>query len=244
MTYWVGTSGYNYSEWRGPFYPSDATDNVLLRLYGERLSSVELNHTFFRPTSVRQMQAWAKEAPEKFAFSVKAPRGITHDLRLRDAADLVTDFFETARAMKTKLGVILFQIPPFLRRDVARLEDFLHQIPTGFRVAFEFRNRSWLTDEVFECLGRFGVALCAVDSAEREVPPQSTAPFGYIRFRQPGYGDEDLAAWARRIQEVGAGWEDVFAYFKHESDARGPAYAMKLRTLLEAETPAATAAEV
>lgn len=237
MAYWVGTSGYSYKEWRGPFYPENVADDELLRYYAGQLSTVELNNTFFRPTSVRQMQAWAKEAPEDFAFSVKAPRRITHDLRLRDSADLVDDFCHTARAMKKKLGVILFQIPPFLRRDVPRLEDFLHQTPTGFRIAFEFRNRSWLTDEVYDCLKRFGVALCAVDNEEREVPPIPTASFGYFRFRQPGYEDDALAACARRIEELATGWDDVFAYFKHEAEGRGPAYAIKLREFLNANTP-------
>jgi uncharacterized protein YecE (DUF72 family) len=239
-SYWVGTSGYTYKEWRGSFYPEDLAENEMLRFYAGQLPTVELNHTFYRPTTVRQLHAWAKETPDGFAFSFKAPRRITYDMRLRDTADLVSDFFETAGSLKGKLGAVLFQIPPFLKRDVPRLEDFLHQMPPGPRVAFDFRNQSWLNDEVYECLRRFGVALCAVEGAERDVPPEPTAGFGYFRLRRPVYGEDDLAATARRIQSAAGGWDDVYVYFKHEAEGAGPSYAMKLRSLLEGG--AATAA--
>jgi uncharacterized protein YecE (DUF72 family) len=231
-SYWVGTSGYAYKEWRGPFYPDDLTDNEMLRFYARHLATVELNHTFYRPITVRQLHAWAKETPDSFAFSLKAPRRITYDMRLRDTADLVSDFFETVRSLKQKLGAVLFQIPPFLKRDVPRLEDFLHQMPSGCRAAFEFRNQSWLNDEVYECLRRFGVALCAVEGPERNVPPEPTADFGYFRLRRPAYSEDDLADLARRIQDAGAGWTDVYAYFKHEADGAGPSYAARLGLLL------------
>src|SRR5437899_10264367 len=117
----VGTSGYNYDEWRGSFYPEDLPDNRMLAFYAERFDTVEINYTFYRMPTVRVLQAWGKETPETFIFSLKAPRRITHDLRLRDAADVVTDFCETARSLKTKLGVLLFQLPPFLKKDSARL---------------------------------------------------------------------------------------------------------------------------
>lgn len=240
-SYWVGTSGYAYKEWRGPFYPADLAENELLRFYARQLVTVELNHTFYKPISVRQLHSWAKETPDPFAFSLKAPRRITYDMRLRDTADLVSDFFDTVRSLKEKLGAVLFQIPPFLKRDVARLEDFLHQMPTGCRVAFEFRNQTWLNDEVYECLRRFGVALCAVEGLERDVPPEPTADFGYFRLRKPAYGDEDLTDLARRIQDAGRGWTDVFAYFKHEADGAGPSYASKLSSLLSGVTTTAAA---
>ncbi len=232
-TYWIGTSGYNYNEWKGPFYPESLPDSEMLRYYAARFSGVEINHTFYRATSVRQLQGWAKEAPDHFTFSLKAPRSITHDMRLRDAADLAADFCATARSLKQKLGAILFQLPPFLKRDVPRLEDFLHQMPTGVRFAFDFRNPTWLADEVYECLRRFGVALCVVESSEREVPLEVTADFGYFRLRQPDYCEEDLAACASRIQDAAGSWRDVFIYFKHEAKGRGPVLAEKLRSLLE-----------
>ncbi len=242
-TYWIGTSGYSYKEWKGHFYPGDLPDAEMLRYYAARFASVEINYTFYRTANVRQLQAWSKEAPEHFTFTLKAPRKITHDLRLRDAAEVAGDFCETARSLKTKLGAILFQLPPFLKRDVPRLEDFLHQMPPTLRVAFEFRNQTWFDDEVFDCLRRFGVALCVAESQERTVPIEVTANFGYFRLRRPDYSDADLEACARRIQEAARDWSDVFVYFKHEAEGRGPLYAAKLRSLIEG-TEIAIAAEM
>jgi uncharacterized protein YecE (DUF72 family) len=230
-SYWIGTSGYSYKEWKGHFYPETLPDKDMLRYYAERLASVEINYTFYRMVSVRQLQSWAKDAPDEFTFTLKAPRRITHDLRLRDAAELAGDFCETARSLKTKLGALLFQLPPFLKRDVPRLEDFLHQLSPDLRVAFEFRNPSWYDDEVYECLRRFDVALCVAESQDRNVPLEVTANFGYFRLRRPEYTDADLEACAQRIQEASASWQDAFIYFKHESE--GPALASKLRALLE-----------
>jgi uncharacterized protein YecE (DUF72 family) len=232
-TFWIGTSGYAYKQWKGRFYPETLPDAEMLRYYGTRFSGVEINYTFYRFASVRQLQSWAKEVPDHFTFTLKAPRRVTHELRLRDAADMAADFCETARALKQKLGALLFQLPPFLKRDTPRLEDFLHQLPPGFRVAFEFRNPTWFADEVYDTLRRFGVALCVVESPDRVVPLESTADFGYFRLRQPEYSDADLAECAARIQAAAAGWQDVFIYFKHEQDGQGPIFASKLRALLE-----------
>jgi len=232
-TYWIGTSGYSYKQWKGRFYPEALSDAEMLRYYAGRFAAVEINYTFYRFASVRQLQSWAKEVPDHFTFTLKAPRRITHELRLRDAADLAVDFCETARALKQKLGALLFQLPPFLKRDTPRLEDFLHQLPPGFRVAFEFRNATWFADEVYDTLRRFGVALCVVESPDRTAPLEITADFGYFRLRQPDYSDADLAECAARIQAAAASWQDVFIYFKHEADAQGPVFAAKLRALLE-----------
>ncbi|MGD9763284.1 MAG: DUF72 domain-containing protein [Candidatus Binatia bacterium] len=239
-TYWIGTSGYSYKHWKGGFYPASLPDGEMLRYYAERFAAVEINYTFYRMASVRQLQSWAKETPDHFTFTLKAPRRITHDLRLRDAADAAVDFCDTARALKHKLGALLFQLPPFLKRDTPRLEDFLHQMPEGFRVAFEFRNPTWFTDEVYDTLRRFGVALCVVEAPERNVPLEVTADFGYFRLRQPEYTDADLAEAAARIQNAAANWRDVFIYFKHEDTGQGPLFAARLRALLEGvDTPLA-----
>lgn len=234
-TYWIGTSGYNHKEWRGTFYPNHLPEGDQLRFYAQRFTSVELNYTFYRVPSVRTLQGWAKETPDRFAFTLKAPREITHELRLRDAADAISDFCDTVRALKGRLGALLFQIPPFLRRDVPRLEDFLHQMPPGFRIAFEFRNPSWFSDEVYECLHRFDAALCVLEGPDpdRSAPWEATAGFGYFRLRKPDYSDEELHERARRIGNLACGWQDVFVYFKHEAEGRGPLLAGKLRVLLE-----------
>lgn len=236
---WVGTSGYNYKEWRGPFYPSDLPESDMLRYYSERCPAVEINYTFYRMPTVRTLQGWAKETPESFIFSLKAPRRITHDMRLRDAADPLTYFCDTAKVLKGKLGALLFQLPPFLKKDVPRLEDFLHQMSPGFRVAFEFRNQSWFSDDVFECMRRFEVALCVAEHEERSAPFERTAPFGYLRLRRPDYTDDELRAWAERLRAT-TDWQDIYVYFKHEAAGKGPLLAAKFLAYLQpaAETVA------
>jgi uncharacterized protein YecE (DUF72 family) len=237
---WVGTSGYNYKEWRGPFYPTDLAEPDMLRYYGERYGTVEINYTFYRMPTVRTLQAWAKETPEDFVFSLKAPRRITHEMRLRDAADPLTYFCDTAKVLRTKLGAMLFQLPPFLKKDVPRLEDFLHQMAPGFRAAFEFRNQSWFSDDVFECLKRFDVALCIAEHDERSAPFECTAPFGYLRLRRADYTDEELAAWAERLLSNPL-WHQTFVYFKHEAAGQGPLLASKLLHHLRPATAVASA---
>ena len=240
-TFWIGTSGYNYKEWKGSFYPADLSEHDMLRYYAQRFATVEINYTFYRMPNVRTLQGWAKEAPDGFAFTLKAPRRITHDLRLRDAADPLTYFCDTAKALKTKLGALLFQLPPFLKKDLSRLEDFLHQVPPGFRAAFEFRNPSWFADDVFECLRRFAVALCIAEHDDLSVPFEQTAHFGYFRLRRPEYSDADLAVWAERLTDAAARWSDVFVYFKHEAAGRGPLLAAKLSSLLHSTAGVAAA---
>jgi uncharacterized protein YecE (DUF72 family) len=242
-TFWVGTSGYSYKEWRGTFYPPETSEQQMLRYYAERFASVEINYTFYRLPTVRVLQGWAKETPEHFTFTLKAPRRITHDLRLRDAADVVSDFCDVAQALKHRLGAILFQLPPFLKKDTSRLEDFLHQLPPGFRPAFEFRNQSWFADDVYECLRRFGVAICIAESEDRQTPLEVTAEFGYFRLRKPDYSDDDLAAWARRLQDAAAQWRDVFVYFKHEAAGKGPQLAARLRAFLDADNESLASAK-
>ena len=241
-TFWIGTSGYNYKEWKGTFYPPDLAEQEMLKYYAQRFSTVEINYTFYRMPNVRTLQAWAKETPDGFAFTLKAPRRITHDLRLRDAADPLTYFCDTAKTLKHKLGALLFQLPPFLKKDVARLEDFLHQLAPGFRAAFEFRNPTWFADDVYECLRRFDVALCIADREERSAPFEATAHFGYFRLRRLEYSDADLAAWAQRLVDAGGPWKEVFVYFKHEAAGKGPLLAAKLAGLLH-PAAAAVAAE-
>lgn len=242
-SFWVGTSGYSYKEWRGTFYPPEVSEQQMLRYYAERFASVEINYTFYRLPTVRVLQGWAKETPEHFTFTLKAPRRITHELRLRDAADVVGDFCDTAQALKHRLGAILFQLPPFLKKDTSRLEDFLHQLPPGFRPAFEFRNQSWFADDVYECLRRFGVAICIAETEDRQTPLEVTAEFGYFRLRKPDYTDDDLAAWAQRLQDTAAQWRDVFVYFKHEAAGKGPQLAARLRGFLDGAAEVRAAAK-
>jgi len=227
--YWVGTSGYNYQEWKGSFYPEDITDKRMLAYYAERFSSVEINYTFYRMPTARILANWARETPEHFVFALKAPRRITHDQRLRSIEDTLASFCEIAETLGPKLGPLLFQLPQFLKKDVELLEVFLHDLPTGLRSAVEFRHVSWHADDTYEVLKRFGVALCVADSEERTTPFEVTAPFGYLRLRREQYDEETLRSWHERCEA--AGWRDAFVYFKHEERATGPRFAEQFTAL-------------
>ena len=229
MAYWVGTSGYNYQEWKGSFYPDDLAEKQMLGYYAARFPSVEINYTFYRMPTARILANWARETPDNFVFALKAPRRITHDQRLRSIEDTLASFCEVAETLGSKLGPLLFQLPPFLKRDVELLEVFLHDLPTGLRSAVEFRHASWHADDTYEVLKRFGVALCIADSEERTTPFVMTAPFGYLRLRREQYDDATLAEWRERC--AGAGWQDAYVYFKHEERATGPRYAQQFIAL-------------
>jgi uncharacterized protein YecE (DUF72 family) len=228
--YWVGTSGYNYQEWKGPFYPEDLSDKQMLAYYAARFASVEINYTFYRMPTNRILANWAREVPEHFRFALKAPRRITHDQRLRSVEDTLASFCDIARTLGPKLGPLLFQLPPFMKKDVELLEVFLHDLPTGVKAAFEFRHASWLADDTYEVLKRFGVALCVADSEERTTPLEATAPFGHLRLRRTDYDEAALRHWVERI--AATPWNEVFIYFKHEEQGAGPAYAAQFNALL------------
>lgn len=229
--YWVGTSGYNYQEWKGNFYPEDLSDKKMLAYYGERFTSVEINYTFYRMPTNRILSNWAAEVPDRFRFTLKAPRRITHDQRLRSVEDTLASFCSTARTLGPKLGALLFQLPPFMKKDVELLEVFLHELPTGLRPVVEFRHASWLADDTYAVLKRFGVALCIADSEERTTPLEVTAPFGYLRLRRVDYDEAALAGWAARL--AATGWREAYVYFKHEDQGIGPAYAQRFVSMLE-----------
>jgi uncharacterized protein YecE (DUF72 family) len=232
MNLYVGTSGYSYKEWKGPFYPEDLPDGEMLRYYGERFGSVEINNTFYRLPKASLLEGWAGEVPEDFRFVLKASQRITHKQRLKDAGDLVDYLFKTARALKERLGPILFQLPPFLRKDIPRLQDFLSLLSGRGLVAFEFRHQSWFDDDVFGVLREHGVALCIAEAEnDLEIPFVSTAEWGYLRLRRPDYGEAELREWAKRIR--GQGWSSVYVFFKHEEEGKGPLMARKFVELAQ-----------
>ena len=195
MNLYVGTSGYSYKEWKGTFYPDDLPDKEMLRFYGERFRSVEINNTFYRMPKASVLEAWAADVPTDFKFVLKASQQITHKLRLKDAGDSVSYLLEVAGALKKRLGPLLFQLPPFLRKDAPRLRDFLALLPPDRRAAFEFRHQSWFDDEVFGLLRDHQAALCIAEAEnDLEIPFVSTADWGYLRLRRPDYGDAELRA--------------------------------------------------
>src|SRR5258705_211526 len=230
MNLYVGTSGYSYKEWKGTFYAKDLPDKQMLRFYGERFRSVEINNTFYRMPKESVLEAWAAEVPADFKFVLKASQRITHMQRLKDAGDSVSYLLKVAVALKERLGPLLFQLPPFLRNDVPRLRDFMALLPNDPRVAIEFRHESWFNDEVFTLLRERNASLCIAEAEEGvEVPFVSTADWGYLRLRRPDYTDDDLKARIDQIRQQS--WKDAFIFFKHEDEGKGPQMAKRFLEL-------------
>jgi uncharacterized protein YecE (DUF72 family) len=232
MRHLVGTSGYNYPEWRGSFYPEKLPAAKMLGFYAEHFNTVEVNYTFYRIPTEALLAGWAKGTPDAFTFTLKAPRRITHDSKLQRCEDLTRTFCKTAQTLGTKLGALLFQLPPTFRRDDAVLEAFLELIPEGTRAAFEFRHPSWHDEAVFDALKRHNIALCVADSEKMSTPVVATADYAYFRLRDEGYQRADIERWASVVrQQPVAG--DVFVYFKHEEEGKGPEFAKLLLGFLQ-----------
>jgi uncharacterized protein YecE (DUF72 family) len=221
----IGTSGYNYPEWRGSFYPEEFPAKEMFRYYSDRFHTVEINATFYRMPTPKTTGAWRDQAPESFLYTLKAPQRITHMKRLKDVADEVGFFAESAAVLGPHLGTLLFQLPPNLKCDVQRLETFLTWVPEGFRIAFEVRHESWHDDAVYAVLKGRNAALCIADFGDRTTPLVPTARHGYFRLRDEGYTSTDLQAWAVKVAERSKDWDDVFVYFKHEEAGKGPMFA-------------------
>ena len=230
---WIGTSGYNYPEWKGNFYPEKIKPEDMLAYYAERLPTVEINNTFYRMPSVDMLKAWVAATPERFRFAIKAPRQITHlaRLKLEAAADSVAFLYRNLMALGEKRGPVLFQLPPNLKKDLPRLEAFLRVLPEDHRAAFEFRNESWFADDVYAALKTSSASLCFSEREDNAPPPLvETAPWGYARLRLETYTDDDLRAWAQRLEATS--WRPVHVYFMHEPTA--PAYARTLMSFAKA----------
>jgi uncharacterized protein YecE (DUF72 family) len=227
----AGTSGYSYPAWKGRFYDAGLPASRMLSAYAARLPAVEINNTFYRMPKPSTLASWRGEVPDSFVFALKAPQRVTHVKRLAGAAEDVATFLRAAAELEGLLGPVLWQLPPTLKKDVARLRDFLALLPRGGRAAFEFRHESWSSDDVLAALSDAGAALCIADDEARSTPLVATAGFGYLRLRRPDYDDAALARWAEAVRAQR--WSDAFVFFKHEDEARGPELALRFGKLLE-----------
>ena len=228
MEMWCGTSGFSYKEWKGSFYPEDLASDKMLEFYGRHLNSVEINNTFYRLPKKSVLEKWRSSVPAGFRFVLKASQRITHRKRLKEAEEPLEYLVSTAVAgLEETLGPILFQLPPYLRKDVDRLRSFLAVVPDGVRAAFEFRHESWFSDDTYEALSEGDAALVTADTGEGEAPVVATTDFGYARLRRPGYDDDEIRTWAKRFKAES--WRDVYVFFKHEDEATGPALANRFR---------------
>lgn len=231
----VGTSGYNYPEWKGSFYPPDLPTAKMLGYYAGRFPTVEINYTFYRMPTPKLVAGWASQVPDAFRFTLKAPKRITHDKRLRpaDVADPLSAFLAAASELGPARGALLFQLPPNFKKDVPLLSEFLDLLPPRADAAFEFRHDSWLADDVYECLKAKNVALCIADSETRDTPIVTTASHAYLRLRDEGYADADIDRWTGVVRELARQSTDVFVYFKHEDAGKGAAFGQAMLERLQ-----------
>jgi uncharacterized protein YecE (DUF72 family) len=222
---WIGTSGYNYPEWKGNFYPADLPAAKMLPYYAARFPTVEINYTFYRMPTEKLVEGWATQTPSPYKLTLKAPRRITHDSRLKNTGALVASFCQAAGSLGDKLGALLFQLPPNLKKDLGVFDAFLSELPPKVRAAFEFRHASWLDDEVFSRLAARNLALCVADSEKMSTPLRVTADYAYFRLRDEGYTPDDIGRWGDEIARATESLKDVFVYFKHEEQGKGPEFA-------------------
>lgn len=223
MQVFAGTSGFSFDEWQGYFYPRGVSADDRLTYYASRLHTVEINNTFYQMPKPPLLARWRQAVPDRFRFAVKAPRRITHSQRLKPDGDTLDHFLGVVSVLNSKLGAVLFQLPPFLRKDETLLAEFLDRLPASLRASFEFRHPSWFDDRIFARLADKNAALCGGDADKRgDSPPfVATADFGYLRLRAPDYDAATLREWSRRI--TAERWSDAYVYLKHE--VMGPDYA-------------------
>jgi uncharacterized protein YecE (DUF72 family) len=237
-SFYLGTSGFSYDEWRhGVFYPEGLKNREMLSYYSSQLSSVEINYTFRRYPTEKSLTTWREQAKPGFVFTLKANQRITHFKRLEDTDDDVRAFLDVAKALGDRLGCVLFQCPPSLQYRRELIEAFVGYLPppgAGVpRFAMEFRHPSWT--EARDLLLSQGVAWCVAETDDEDPGPDdlSWEPAGYLRLRKTEYTDDELTAWAARIQPALAAGSDVFCYFKHEDEGASPKMAKRLRKALE-----------
>ncbi len=228
-TLYAGTSGFAYPSWKPDFYPAKLPAKKFLEHYATRLNAVEINYTFHQLPKAATLENWVASTQDGFSFACKAHMRITHLLRLKESefTDLFFKAIDPLRATR-RLGPVLFQLPPNLKSDVPTLTAFLAKLPEDIRCAFEFRNNSWLTDEVYRLLEKHHVALCLAESEKFEVPAVVTAAFIYVRLRKPDYSPEDRVEIANRVRGMLSDGRDVYVFFKHEETPAGAEYAAEL----------------
>ena len=228
----VGTSGYSYKEWKGNFYPEDLPAKEMLSYYSRRLPAVEINNTFYRLPQATMIENWRAQVPDEFRFSIKATQRITHIKRLNNVTEETKYLLDTSGLLGERLGVVLFQLPPNMKKDSGRLKSFLELLPSDARAAFEFRNETWFDDETFDLLREKDRALVVSDTDDKPLSEIiSTAGWGYLRLRRTAYDENDLADWMKRVEDQK--WKDAFVFFKHEDEGVGPKLAARFLELAE-----------
>src|SRR5574341_1236261 len=212
----IGTSGFSYPEWKGSFYPQDLPAKKYLSYYASHFRTTEINNTFYRMPNLKTVAGWYAEVPKDFSFTLKLSQNITHRKKLKSVQEEMNYFLDAASGLKKKLGTILVQLPPYFRKDLTLLAEFLSFYSSEARLAFAFRHASWLDDEVYSLLRKHNIAWAVVEAEEMEAVREITAGFTYMRLRKGDYSKRDLGAWAKWIQ---AQTVDVYCYLKHDEKA-------------------------
>ena len=211
----AGTSGFAFKEWKGPFYPSDLKNDAMLGYYASRYPTVEINNTFYRLPKENVLQDWASQVPDTFTFAIKASQRITHYARLKpESKELLNYLLQNTTVLGDKLGPVLFQLPPNMKKDIERLKTFLEFLPHGRKFTFEFRHSSWFEEDVVDALRAKDVAMTIIDQDDFATPPIASASWGYVRLHRFDYTETSLRQWAERVKEHN--WSDVYVYFKHD----------------------------
>lgn len=224
---WFGTSGFSYKEWKPIFYPQDLPDKQFLPYYSTRLNSVEIDYTFYRMPSAKTIESWRSATPEHFRFTLKASQQITHRQRLKVPSEALDYLLSVVPGLESRLGMLLYQLPPFFKCDPQKLEMFLSVLPRGIRSAFEFRHESWFAEDVYRLLRKHNAGLCIHDADDHTTPMELTAAFTYVRLRRSEYGAEQRRQWQDRIRGWARDGIEVFAYIKHEDNPNAPLIAME-----------------
>lgn len=236
----IGTSGWNYKHWKGVFYPEKLPQKQWLAHYAEHFDTVEVNNTFYQLPQYSTFESWREIVPQGFTFALKASRFITHMKKLKDPKSSSEKFFGRSERLEDKLGPILFQLPPSWQLDFDRLAEFLETIPSGHQYAFEFRNESWLTNEVYDLLRQYNIAFCIQDFRGKQSPFEITANFSYVRMHGPtehvysgSYSDVALNKWSRRIKRWRKELRDVYVYFNNDVGGCAVTDTMRLREMVD-----------
>src|SRR5262245_16356684 len=223
---WFGTSGFSYKEWRPLFYPADLPEKQFLQFYSSQLNSVEIDYTFYRMPNAKTIENWRAATPDQFRFALKASQQITHRQRLKTPSDALDYLLGVVGGLEGRLGTMLYQLPPFFKCDLEKLETFLSVLPRGIRSTFEFRHDSWFNPEVYALLRKHNTALCIHDADDHTTPMEITAGFTYIRFRRSDYAADARREWQDRLRTWARDGIEVFAYIKHEDNPDAPLIAL------------------
>lgn len=235
----IGTSGYSYKHWRGRYYPNDLKPSEWLAHYLKDFDTVELNNTFYHLPSEEAFDNWRKATPKDFLFAVKGSRFLTHMIKLKDPQRGVVNFMPRAERLRAKLGPVLWQLPPKWNVNVERLEIFLSLLPEKHRYAFELRNQTWMTEDVYAVLRKYNAAFCIYDLAGYQSPLEITADWTYVRLHGPtpfkyqgSYSDKKLATWADRIKTWSKSMKAIYAYFDNDDSAFAVKNALTLKEMI------------